>query len=179
MIGKCCIVFSALVVSALCDTAGYSAPEPQYAPAPDSGYGAPTSTGGGYDAPSYGGGGGYDDYSVGYEEESKFDLSKLEELLPLFLAIIVAIIAAQLLSPLLSQLMVLLVGILPMALNIKAPIINMLLAPFDLGLCTPVVGGVPTLFPATARSFAESAGITEDMAQIVSDTYNTIVNSMI
>jgi len=92
----------------------------------------------------------------------------------------VAIIAAQLLSPLLSQLLVLVVGILPMALNIKAPIINMLLGPFNLALCTPVAGGTPTLFPATTtgRSLAEDFGVSEDMMQIISDAYATLVNSL-
>ena len=181
MLGKICLVLPLLLASVLCDSSSYNAPEPQYAAAPsagyaapDAGYGAPS---GGYDEPSYSSGGGYEDY--GYEDDSKFDLSKLEELLPLFLAVIVAIIAAQLLSPLLSQLLVLVVGILPMALNIKAPIINMLLGPFNLALCTPVAGGTPTLFPATSgRSLAEDFGVSEDMMQIISDAYATLVNSL-
>merc|ERR1719166_840889 len=95
-----------------------------------SGYGAPT----GYAAPddSY----GYDQYSYApVAEDEGFGLGKLEELLPLFLIVLAAIILGQLLSPLLAQLAVILVGILPLALGIKAPIVNAILAPFGLSLC--------------------------------------------
>merc|ERR1719206_705992 len=70
------------------------------------------------------------------QEDGGLDIGgKLEELLPLFIAVFAAIILAQLLAPLLLQLLTLVVGILPMALSIKAPIINALLAPFQLQLC--------------------------------------------
>merc|ERR1719204_2054879 len=84
---------------------------------------APAASSGGYSAPddSY----GYDQYSYApVAEDEGFGLGKLEELLPLFLIVLAAIILGQLLSPLLAQLAVLLVGILPLALNIKAPIVN-------------------------------------------------------
>lgn len=142
----------------------------------DQGYGAPS---GGYGAPSaptapqasYGG-----DYDYSYEPQAPEaaggdDLgAKLGELVPLFIAVFAAIILAQLLAPLFLQLLMLLTGILPMALGIKAPIINALLAPFNLALaqvCDPAnpavfTGTFPTPCPIagrafTGRAFAEEA----------------------
>merc|ERR1712088_672274 len=117
--------------------------------APTGGYDAPT----GYDAPQA----GYGDYDQGgYElaDEGGDDIgAKLGELIPLFLVVFAAIILAQLLAPLLLSLLGIVVGILPMALSIKAPIVNLILNPFGLQLCTPGVGGAaPTAFPG--RSFS-------------------------
>lgn len=69
------------------------------------------------------------------QEDGGLDLSKLTELLPLFIVVFAAIILAQLLSPLFLQLLGLLVGVLPMALSVKRPIIDAVLAPFGLQLC--------------------------------------------
>lgn len=141
------------------------------------GYGAPS---GGYGAPSaptapqatYGGDYDYSSYEPQAQEAAGGDDlgAKLGELVPLFIAVFAAIILAQLLAPLFLQLLMLLTGILPMALGIKAPIINALLAPFNLALaevCDPAAPAVFTgTFPApcpvagrafTGRAFAEEA----------------------
>lgn len=115
---------------------------------PTGGYGPPTATG--YEQQV-----GYDYDQGGYETQATVggdDLgTKLAELIPLFIAVFAAIILAQLLAPLLLQLLGLLVGVLPMALAIKAPIVNAILLPFNLGLCDITNPATPTLF--TGRSF--------------------------
>jgi hypothetical protein len=114
-----------------------------------SGYGAPTGSSG-YDAQV---GYDYEQPQQGYETSATDggdDIgAKIGELIPLFIAVFAAIILAQLLSPLLLQLLGLLVGILPMALSIKAPIINVILNTFGLQLCTTATPPVPF----TRRSF--------------------------
>merc|ERR1712020_117971 len=130
-------------------------------PAPSGGYGAPSA--GGYDAPTggYDPQAGYGDYDQGgYElaDEGGDDIgAKLGELIPLFLVVFAAIILAQLLAPLLLGLLGAVVGILPMALSIKAPIVNLILNPFGLQLCT--TAAVPVAFPRsidTSRSLKEA-----------------------
>jgi len=144
--------------------------------APQSGYGAP-SGGSAYAAPqeAY----EYPDYSYApAQEDGGLDIgAKLEELLPLFIAVFAAIILAQLLAPLLLQLLTLVVGILPMALSIKAPIINALLAPFSLQLCN--IDGTP--FP---RSFSSESfrsflpeGISEDRLDILTKFASEAINT--
>lgn len=137
---------------------------------PSSGYGAPT---GGYDAPAQ-----TYDYAPAVED-SGLDLGKLGELLPLFLAVFAAIILAQILGPLLLQLLALLVGVLPLALSIKAPLVNAILAPFNLVLAEFPAGGTAaagplTVFPAGGRSFADGLSgfglnLSEDQLNILSD----------
>jgi len=134
--------------------------------APQSGYGAPTG-GSGYEQPSYESY-DYSNYAPA-QDDGGLDLgAKLEELLPLFIAVFAAIILAQLLAPLLIQLLTLVVGILPMALSIKAPIINALLSTFGLQLCN--TDG--TAF--TGRAFSSESmraflpeGISEDKINIL------------
>merc|ERR1711981_933737 len=126
-------------------------------PAPSGGYGAPSA--GGYDAPTggYDPQAGYGDYDQGgYElaDEGGDDIgAKLGELIPLFLVVFAAIILAQLLSPLLLSLFGILIDIVPMALSIKAPIVNLILAPFNLQLCSVDAAGAVTAFPAK-RAFS-------------------------
>jgi len=170
MIAKCAVVLFAMVGAVLADQSGYSAPAssgyaaPQYAAATGGGSGYAAAAATGYDAPAY-------DYSY-QQDEGGFDLSKLEELLPLFLAVLGAIILAKLLAPLLMQLFVLITALLPMAINLKAPIINAILLPFGLTLCNP---DGPTVFPAaTGRSLGEAFGLNEDAVQIVDDLFATI-----
>merc|ERR1711962_1066091 len=70
--------------------AGYSQPTGSYNPPTGGAYQTP-STGYGYDAPTY-------DAPVSYasdDDGGKFDLSKIGEILPLFLAVFAAIIIAQ------------------------------------------------------------------------------------
>merc|ERR1719166_809247 len=138
---------------------------------------APAASSGGYAAPddSY----GYDQYSYApVAEDEGFGLGKLEELLPLFLIVLAAIILGQLLSPLLAQLAVILVGILPLALGIKAPIVNAILAPFGLSLCDITAGvNAPVAVPAAGRAFGEDFGLSEETGQIVADTLATVIET--
>merc|ERR1712106_501281 len=119
--------------------------------APQSGYGAP-SGGSAYTAPqeayeSY----DYSNYAPAQEDGGLDIGAKLEELLALFLL----------------QLLTLVVGILPMALSIKAPIINTLLAPFQLQLCNIDGTAFPRSFSSeTVRSFLPE-GISEDKINIL------------
>lgn len=170
MIAKCCVavVLSVMVGAVLGDQSGYSAPAssgyaaPQYAAATGGGSGYAAAAATGYDAPAY-------DYSY-QQDDGGFDLSKLEELLPLFLAVLGAIILAKLLAPLLMQFFVLITALLPMAINLKAPIINAILLPFGLTLCNP---DGPTVFPS-GRSLGESFGLSEEWTQIAQDLFATV-----
>ena len=145
----------------------YAAPAAQNsyaAPAPaGSGYGAPSASGGGsYSAPavSYGATGtgpsGYDyggyDAPTATGEEGGVGFN-LEEIIPLFLVVLAAIILAGILGPLFSSFLMLLVALAPAALNVKAPIINAILAPFNLVLCSTTVAGAPTV--VSGRSLDE------------------------
>ena len=169
------VLFLTLVASCLGDnapTGGYGAPS-------GGGYDAPT----GYDAPQA----GYGDYDQGgYElaDEGGDDIgAKLGELIPLFLVVFAAIILAQLLAPLLLSLLGIVVGILPMALSIKAPIVNLILNPFGLQLCT--TAAVPVAFPRsidTSRSLKEAVtsfgfDVSEDKINIVADFVNQAMES--
>merc|ERR1719472_344676 len=158
-------------------------------PAPSGGYGAPT---GGYDAPTgYDQQAGYGDYDQGgYElaDEGGDDIgAKLGELIPLFLVVFAAIILAQLLAPLLLGLLGAVVGILPMALNLKAPIVNLILAPFGLQLCTPAAGGAaPTAFPRSfsSRSLKDAVtafgyDVSEDKIEILTGFFNNAMESFL
>lgn len=187
MNAKCTVAIAFLAAAfgaVLGDGAGHGGGH-QHAPAP-SGYAAPAQSSG-YAAPAQSGYGGYETGATGYDapaydygyqapEESGLDLSKLEELLPLFLAVLAAIILAQLLLPFLSQIFVVLIGLLPMALNIKAPIINAILGPFGLTLCSPT--NPPTVFPAAGRSMGEEFGLSPETAQILQDTFSTVVETI-
>merc|ERR1711973_530485 len=188
---KCASALLRLVGAVLCDNSGYSAPaqnsysapaQNSYSAPAQNGYSAPAQTGYGatggasYAAPDSGYGAPAYDY--GYtapEDEGGLSLGKLEELLPLFLAVLAAIILASLLSPLLSQLFVIIVGLLPMALNIKAPIVNALLAPLGFTLCNPVG---PAVFPAAGRSLGDELGVSAETARILEDTYATVIEQI-
>merc|ERR1712018_329839 len=158
-------------------------------PAPSGGYGAPSA--GGYDAPTggYDPQAGYGDYDQGsYElaDEGGDDIgAKLGELIPLFLVVFAAIILAQLLAPLLLSLLGVIVGTLPMALAIKAPLVNLILAPFNLQLCTP--GTPPVAF--TGRSFSSRSlkdavtafgyDVSEDKIEILTGFFNNAMESFL
>jgi len=106
----------------------YDAPAASYAPASyeqptyDASYVEPT----GYDA-------SYDQQAFSADTVDGFDLSKLLELLPLFIAVFAAIILAQLLAPLFGVLFDAKVGLLGNIINpfgqIKLDVINALLNP--------------------------------------------------
>merc|ERR1712095_151986 len=151
------VVLIALVGSLQAQQASYGAPSTGYASPdyaePQAGYGA--SAGGSYDY------GNYDQGFVATQEDGGLDLSKLGELIPLFLVVFAAIILAQMFSPLLTGIMTLLVGILP-------------LAPFGLQLCNVTTGG---------RSFHESfqtldLDLSEDQLDIAADFADRLVDAV-
>merc|ERR1711936_1380548 len=131
---------------------GYAAPAAAYAPAAPTGYGAPDS---GYGAPAA-------EYAAeSYEEPSSYygepaeadaggfdlDLSKILELLPLFLAV------------LFNAKVGLLGGVLGPLGGIKGGLINIVLNPFGLQLCTTATP--PVAF--TGRSSASGFSLNKDM----------------
>lgn len=167
-------LFAGVVISDGGAQSSYGAPA-------QAGYGAPT--GGSAYAPSATGQ-AYESYDYGSyapaQEDGGLDIgSKLEELLPLFIAVFAAIILAQLLAPLLIQLLTLVVGILPMALSIKAPIINALLSTFQLQLCN--IDGTPF----AARSFSSDSvrsflpeSLSEDKVNILTKFAQDAISSL-
>jgi len=111
----------------------YEAPAASYAPAsyeqpsydaPATGYAEPSATG--YDA-------SYADQTYAADTVDGFDLSKLLELLPLFIAVFAAIILAQLLAPLFMVLFDAKVGVLGGIINpfgqAKLDLLNAILVP--------------------------------------------------
>merc|ERR1719264_75665 len=134
----------------------YAAPAAEYG-APDAAYGAPDAA---YGAPEYAAPSGYE-YSAAQEDDSGFDLSKITELLPLFLAVFAAIIVAQLFAPLLGMLfgakLDLASGILAPLSSAKIDVINAILNPFNL-----VLGNVGTCTPAAGRSLASNFSVKPD-----------------
>jgi len=150
---------------------GYGAPSSGYgAPSGSSGYAVPQDSYESYD---------YSNYAPAQEDGGLDIGGKLEELLPLFIAVFAAIILAQLLSPLLLQLLTLVVGIFPMALSIKAPIINALLSAFSLQLCnldgTPFTGR--SFDTETVRSFLPE-GISDDKINIITQFAQEAIQSL-
>lgn len=144
------LIALACVACVIADDSGYNAPSGGYA-SPAGGYGAPEqayaqpSAPAGYDAPQTGYEAGYDAPQAGYEAAADaggdlFDLSKILELLPLFLAVFAAIIVAQLFAPLLGMLfgakINLANGLLAPLGDAKIGLINGVLAPFNLAVCT-------------------------------------------
>merc|ERR1719220_2267332 len=135
----------ALLGAVLADGTGHSAPAPSYgAPsydAPATGYPEPSAAGyESYDAPSYG----------AADTVDGFDLSKILDLLPLFIAVFAAIILAQLLAPLFGVLFNAKVGLLGGILNpfgqAKLDIINAVLVPLGYQICN-ANGVCPATFP--------------------------------
>merc|ERR1712244_61843 len=113
----------------MADDASYAAPSVS------EGYGAPSQ---GYDAQEFAAPSGYE-YTAAQEDDAGFDLGKITELLPLFLAVFAAIIVAQLFAPLLGALfgakVSLASGLLAPLSDAKVGLINAILAPFNLQLC--------------------------------------------
>ena len=137
---------------------GYAAPQNDYAAptydAPATGYGEPT----GYDAPSY---------NAVQDTVDGFDLAKITELLPLFVAVFAAIIIAQLVAPLFGMLLnakvTALGGIFTPLVQVKADLINAILNPLGLALgatatCTNFQGrSMPDEFSFDALKMIEIA----------------------
>lgn len=151
----------------------YSAPSGGYA-APTGGYGAPTGDAS-YAAPTeYDS--GYDYNSYGAVEEPGFDLGTIAIIAAIAAAIIIAIILAKLVAPFLASIAVVALGLFPMALDLKAPIVNAILAPFSLTLCNPAG---PTVFPApTGRSLSEDLGVDPFIAELVAGVYNSFIDNI-
>merc|ERR1712141_769670 len=119
----------ALLGAVLADGTGHSAPASSYG-APATGYAEPSAAGyESYDAPSYG----------AADTVDGFDLSKILDLLPLFIAVFAAIILAQLIAPLFGVLFNAKVGLLGGIINpfgqAKIDLINMVLIPLGYQIC--------------------------------------------
>jgi len=96
-----------------------------------------------------------------------------------------------LLAPLLLQLLLALIGVFPMALAIKAPLINIILNQFGLQLCN-IAGGAPVAFPRMfmdavqgfdSRSLKDAAqgfgfDISEAKLNIISDFATKAIDSL-
>merc|ERR1711878_147469 len=118
----------ALLGAVLADGTGHSAPAASYgAPSyEEPSYAAPAAS---YGAPSYG----------APDTVDGFDLSKILDLLPLFIAVFAAIILAQLIAPLFGVLFNAKVGLLGGIINpfgqAKIDLINMVLIPLGYQIC--------------------------------------------
>jgi len=123
------IVALSLVGCALADD-GYAAPSGYGAPA---GYAAPSASAD-YGVPSYSEPSGYGAPAEGGND--LFNLDKILELVPFFLAVFAAIIVAQLLAPLLGVFFNAKVGLLAPLANSKIDLFNAILTPFNLAICT-------------------------------------------
>merc|ERR1711941_184410 len=122
----------ALLGAVLADGTGHSAPAASYgAPSyEEPSYAAPSAAGyESYDAPSYG----------AADTVDGFDLSKILDLLPLFIAVFAAIILAQLIAPLFGVLFNAKVDLLGGIINpfgqVKIDLINMVLIPLGYQIC--------------------------------------------
>lgn len=125
------MVAVALVGSVLADDSSYAAPTGSYgAPA---GYAAPSAPADNYGVPTYGEPSGYGPPADAGGDG--FNLDKILELLPFFLAVFAAIIVAQLLAPLIGVLFSAKVGLLAPLAGAKLDLINAVLGPFGLAIC--------------------------------------------
>lgn len=178
---------SALADNAAHDAGSYAAP-PAYSPPvdnypPPDAYGPPADT---YGAPDpYNAAPTYEDNSYAPQDsygavadcrttgtcgDDLFDLSKISELLPLFLAVFAAIIVAQLFAPLIGMIFGAKVGL---ATTIFTPfrgilvgLIQALLRPFNLALCDLDAAGMVT--GIKVRSFGAKSFANDDMLDAMS-----------
>merc|ERR1712024_143179 len=124
----------ALLGAVLADGTGHSAPAASY--------GAPSYDTPSYDAPATGyaepSAAGYESYDAA-DTVDGFDLSKILDLLPLFIAVFAAIILAQLIAPLFRVLFNAKVGLLGGIINpfgqAKIDLINLVLVPLGYQIC--------------------------------------------
>jgi len=153
----------------------YAAPEASYAPAsyeepsyaPATGYAEPTATG--YDA-------SYADPTFAADTVDGFDLSKLLELLPLFIAVFAAIILAQLLAPLFGVLFGAKLAIFntffqPIG-QAKLDILNAILLPMNYVIANPSAGAVNAVWQNKGRSFDEFGVL--DAIEIAQKMYEAV-----
>lgn len=173
------VILAVIVGMALADDSGYGAPSSGYAVGGNSGYGAPSSPNDGYGAPNDGYGAptyqetapSYAPTGVEAEEKDLFNLDKLLELLPFFLAVFAAIILAQLLAPLLAMLP----GVFAPFGNVKIDFINLLLSPFALAICNidgPTIAGTPPTARMMASGF--NLGTPENLDQITNFLFEAV-----
>jgi len=186
---RCLFVLCALVAAAVADDASYAAPSnsygapaaaaPSYA-APAQSYGAPaaqsyaapsySAPAASYDAPSDGyGAPSYNEPSTGYGPPADpanniFSLERLIELIPFFLAVLAAIIIAQIIAPLIGILFNAKLGLLAPLGNAKIGLINSILSPFGLALCTtnPLAIAGPN-----GREFGAEYGLNPEMVEMI------------
>merc|ERR1712241_1293123 len=147
---------------------GYAAPSQGYEQ-PSAGYGAPASD---YGAPVY----EPSAPSHAGDDEGKFDLDKILELLPFFLAVFAAIIVAQLFAPLLGMLFDLKVGLLSPLAGTKLGLINSLLTPLNLAICDTSVNPI-VVAGTTGRGFDatnDQIAMISQMAFKAFEAYNNI-----
>ena len=91
-------------------------------------------------------------------DDLEFDLDQIGDFIPQFIVVFASIILAQLLSPLLLQVLMAIMGIVPMAFSSKRPIIDAILAPFNMQLCDRPQG---KSFSESFRSLEEELGWSE------------------
>lgn len=144
----------------------YGAPQSDYAaPTYDAPtYDAPTATG--YDAPSY---------NAIQDATNGLDLSKITELLPLFVAVFAAIIIAQLVAPLFAAIAAPLGGILAIfgpIRQLKFDAINAILNP--LGLALGNVGVCPNAGRSFDEHFGEMNLDTLTMIEMANNLYQAV-----
>jgi len=147
---------------------------------PDTGYDASysqPSAPAGYSAPSASYDYGFDQGGYAATQEDGLDLGKLTDLLPIFVVVFAAIILAQLIAPLFAQIFALLLAIIPGTLSFKAPLINALIAPFNLQLCTTDATPVP--FPGRSFSSRDFGQILGEFDAKHLDTITTLVDEAV
>lgn len=156
------LILAVCLVGAVLADDGYLAPDQGYA-APNNGYAAPS----GYNAPTapqeYGVP-SYDAPEYGApEEKDLFNLDKILELAPFFLAVFAAIIVAQLFGGLFGTLFNAKLGLLAPFGTAKIDLINAVLNPFNLSLCTVT----PLAVAGSGRSFASGFSLNPELIQLL------------
>jgi len=154
------IVAFALVSCVFADDPGYSAPSTGYG-APNT-YAAPADN---YGVPTYGEPTGYGAPVV--EDDGGFSLDKLKELLPFFLAVFAALIVAQLLAPLVALLfnakLGLFGGLFGGLAGGKIDLLNAILGPFNLAICTID----PLEIAGNGREFASGFNMNPELVDLL------------
>ena len=158
----------AMIGAAMCDDSGYAAPASSYG-AP-SNYGAPTAPAApsdsygftGYEQP------GYTAPAAADDGGDLFNLDKILELVPFFLAVFAAIIVAQLFAPLLGVLFDAKVGLLAPFGNAKIDLINAILTPFNLSLCSVAADGTLSV-AGTGREFSSGFNLSPAVVDTVAN----------
>ena len=181
----------ALLGAAYADDASYAAPAASYgAPAAAPSYNAPAASYGAPAAPSYAapsysapaasydaptdayGAPSYNEPATGYGQvadpgTNAFSLDRIIELIPFFLAVLAAIIIAQIIAPLIALLFNAKVGLLAPLGNAKIGLINSVLSPFGLALCTT---NPLAIAGANGREFASEYGLNPELVDFITNS---------